>query len=233
MKITKIKMKNKLLPLLSVGALLVASTPMASAVVLVDFGENATDPTLGGTWNTLADAGSGSGISLLDSGGIDSGIDLAFSNFQTTSTSNNTWSGGDKDWVDDVATSDYFWRGAGTATITLSGLDNGLTYNISLVSVRATSGSRVADITVGGAFTTDEVSSDDYDSFTGFGNRSILNWSGVTPTGGVIEISLAAGSGQSTFINAMQIAVPEPGTYATVAGALILGFVMFRSRRTK
>ena len=155
------KMKRNTLTLLAFCALFVANTHIAGAIVLVDFGHSATDPSLGGTWNTLAsDVTSGSGISLLDTGGIDSGIDLAFSNFQATTTSNNTWSGGDKLWVDDLATSDYYWRGAGTATITLSGLDNGLTYDISLVSVRATTGSRVADITVGGAFTTSEVSSD-------------------------------------------------------------------------
>jgi hypothetical protein len=67
-------------------------------------------------------------------------------------------------------------------------------------------------------------------------NDGWITWSGVSPTASneiIIHISTQTNNSSSRMaLNAMQItAVPEPATYAALAGLLALGVVIWRRRR--
>ncbi|MCD8483494.1 MAG: PEP-CTERM sorting domain-containing protein [Verrucomicrobia bacterium] len=228
--------KTKFVTALALGVALAGLTQASATVLLFDFGTSAAAPSVGGTWNSIASdqaSGTATGFTYA-TGGAATGISLAYDNFQATTTNQGNWAHGNKDWVDANATADYFWRGAGTATMTLTGLNPSWTYDIELVSARGATGNRVATITVGGLTTSEDVSSSGFNSLNdGWNNGSILRWSGVSPdVNGAIGISFTAAGSNSLFINAMQVtAIPEPSTYAALFGLLSLGCVLVIRRR--
>lgn len=232
------------------------------ATLLLDFGDNATDP--GGnpgdpTWNTLSTATdqntfSFSGFDWSD-GTAATGIGVEGSIGANNSTpddgqwrssgvdDDNNWNGGaDKDWVDSYAAGDYYWStstnatgGTATWTITLTGLDDTLLYDFELVSARSSTGSRVGNYEVQGTTTSNEVNSILFDSKgDGWDNESILKWSNISPTAsGEIDLSMSASGGNQIFVNAIELTqVPEPAHFAGVAGLLALGLT-FASRKRR
>ncbi|MDF3130718.1 hypothetical protein P0Y35_16025 [Kiritimatiellaeota bacterium B1221] len=214
------KMKNVMLSVLFMAVCLQTS----ASVLLLDFGNSASAPTLGGTWNSdiEADVATG-GLSYAD-GSVATGIGLELSGHTLSTTDQGDW-GADKDWVDANVTSDYIWNNLTPFSITLTGLNDALTYDVSVVAARRGGTNRVGTYTVQGATTMDEVSSTDINIASSFTNRTLLNWSAVSPISGEIVLTATPFSGHTAFVNALQVvAVPEPGTLmlVNIAGALLI-----------
>ncbi|GEM_PF-6754367 len=205
---------------------------LASAnTLLIDFGTEVTGTaSLGGTWNELqTDVSSGL---LYSDGSAATGIGIDLTNAATSTTDQGVWGGGgDKSWVDGEATRDYVWNGS-EFTITLTGLNNSLDYTLSLVAVRNGGSNRIGTYTVQGLTTSDEVASSSYNAATAFTNQSILNWTSVSPTAGEIVITATPDSGDTVFVNALQVvAIPEPGTLGLVLiSACTLGIIRLRKK---
>jgi hypothetical protein len=132
-------------PVACLAVMGISSAALSANVLLFDFGvgTGSTTPTLGGSWNVITAnpvPASATGFVYTD-GSAATGITLSFANFANTSTNQGVWPAGNKEWVDGAATVDYFWRGSGaTASVTVSGLNTALTYDLELVSARADTG---------------------------------------------------------------------------------------------
>ncbi|WFB35820.1 PEP-CTERM sorting domain-containing protein [Kiritimatiellota bacterium B12222] len=198
-----------------------------ASTLLLDFGDSASAPTLGGTWNADVEATVAVGGLNYADGTVATGIGLEINNHKNSVTDQGVW-GADKAWVDADATADYIWRDESAFSITLTGLDDALTYDISMVAARNGGTNRVGTYTVQGLTTTDDVSSAGINIATSFSNRTLLNWSAVSPISGEIVLTATPDSGQTVFVNAMQIVtIPEPGTLMLVG---IAGGVLILSR---
>jgi hypothetical protein len=249
-------MKNNYRSLTVTLATLLACATVHGAVVLVDFGAGETETST--AWNS--DITISGATDLKDTLGNTTSIDISFTNW-SDSTSTGTWAGRNESptWATANALTDRLFTSAGNAVITLSGLDINLTYDIELASsypAGGNNGSQPATYELSGATGT----SDPVEGFNAFSSTSLgttvawtavvdatggdldgeegwLGWYGVTPaTGGVITINVNAdylnNSASRGALNAMQItAVPEPATYAALAGLLALGLVIWRRRR--
>jgi len=215
---------------LCLAALLGFSSLTFANTLLFDFGTEVTGTaSLGGTWNELQ-TDTASGL-LFSDGTAATGIGVDLTNASTSTTNQGLWGGGgDKSWVDEEVTRDYIWNGS-EFTITLTGLNDAVAYDLSLVAVRNGGSNRIGTYTVQGLTTTDEVSSSSYNAATAFTNQTILNWTAVNPTAGEIVITATPDSGDTVFVNALQVvAIPEPGTLGLVLlSACTLG--VFRLRR--
>lgn len=112
---------------------LTAAAP-AHATVLVDFNDENSAPS---GWNEIT-SNSASGVALNDSNGDSSGISLTLSGWSNSSQSNAFlgrneapgWATAGQDELNDR----FFMSSSSTGSLTLSGLDPNLTYNIELVS---------------------------------------------------------------------------------------------------
>lgn len=224
-------LKGPLMKRIFVSLTLLFTLNLAASTILLDFGTSQTAPTLGGTWNSLQ-TDTLSGL-FYSEGSAATGISVTFTNLNTSSTNNGIWGAGDKDWVDGQATADYVWRGSGgSGSITISGLNDALTYDVSLVAARNGGTNRTGTYTVGDFTTTDESSSSNIDVATSFTNGTLLNWTAIAPTSGSIVLTGTPGSGQTVFFNAAQItAIPEPATLTLAGISLMVMYSVQRKRR--
>ena len=211
---------KKIIPL-SVLSLAMASAAHA-AIVQVDFGANA--PTVdASTWNIVDIADIGSAISLNDTTGSDSGIDLNMSiggsNFSggsnTAGSSGFTDAGVYADWIggndNDGANN--------VITIDITGLDAGTEYDFLFGSERDQANFELTTTFDGSTLGT-SIKGDNYYTIAGF--------TGATSVQIVITDAV-----RNSTISALTItAIPEPGTYALLAGCLALTSVMIRRRRS-
>ena len=198
---------------------------------------------VGSTWNNFT-VGNGSVADLLYYGsGLGSGIGLTLTGF----SGNRAWNQGREPdpalngglFADPLLTDDgVFSPNTGLSTLTLSGLNNGLTYDLVLfgsrlntadaqrwttytVTAGTPSGGTIYHLQTGGSTLTD-----------GWNSNTVVNITGITPSSGSITFtvqasSLGAGGTVNTFgpLNGMQISVvPEPGTaaFALVGGLMVL-----------
>lgn len=199
---------------------------LSASVLLLDFGDLDTDPTVGGTWNTI-ETDTPSGLLYSDESAA-TGISISFSGLNAGTLLNGAWTAGNKAWVDEDAVSDYIWS-TDPSTITISGLNDSFTYNVSLVAARNGGTNREGTYRVGGATTTDETSSLDIDVADSFINGTLLNWTSVSPSSGSISITAVPNSSQTVFFNAAQItAIPEPETLTLVGVAMVIFCVLRR-----
>ena len=113
--------------------------------------------------------------------------------------------------------------------LVFSGLDTGLTYNVELL-LGATNDTGIGSFTVVAAGQSGQMltASDT--------ENSIVSFTGLTASGsgmdGSLTLLLSAIGGDKIALSAGMItAIPEPGTYALIAGALALASVMVRRRR--
>lgn len=108
-----------------------------------------------------------------------------------------------------------------------AGLDDSLTYNLSILSANTAGRDAQAWIANPGV---DQVSIlvDPDDGLVHTFFNLTTNGSGVI----VLESTAAAGGVSAQHLNAMELtAIPEPATYAALAGILALGLVIWRRRR--
>lgn len=207
------------------------------------FGGGGTMPSgVGSTWNNFTVANGTTSDLLYYGSGLGSGIGLTLTGF----SGNRAWNQGREPdpalngglFADPLLTDDgVFSPNNGTSTLTLSGLNNGLTYDLVLfgsrlntadaqrwttytVTAGTPSGGTVYHLQTGGSTLTD-----------GWNSNTVVNITGITPSSGSITFtvqasSLGAGGTVNTFgpLNGMQISVvPEPGTAAfTLVGGLMV-----------
>nr|WP_309692226.1 PEP-CTERM sorting domain-containing protein [Armatimonas sp.] len=227
-----------------------AALPQAALAqtFLVDHGnQSGTTPTFGGTWNTIAGAGSmpttGVALPLVDSTGASGAVTLTYSGtFGSFSAAQASWSfaDGHGGWVAQNATTDLFGSGVGaTTSITFGGLVPGQEYKLDHVAARSGSGSnRVSDYTVFGAFADTSPNGDNFNGNTdGFVGGSILTWNSVMANGsGQITLTGTPTSGSNfSYYTATQLTVvnssaPEPGTLALLALGIVGGVVARRRK---
>ena len=184
----------------------------AADVMLVDCDATAVTPDLGGAWNELATPTDVPPGNLVNSDATTNGVSLTFtytggSGWVDYNTNQGVW-GTDRLWVDSEAPRDLFYgAGLNTYTLTIGGLDPGKLYDVQIVAARAASGDRDGDYKVQGAFTSNELSSDDYHADTGWAGRYVLIWSNVSPTaGGDIVLTLEPiGTTHFCYLNALRL----------------------------
>jgi len=248
-------MKNNYRSLTFLLATTLACATAHSAVMLADFGDAKSDPT-DANWNsgiTVADSGT---YNLIDTAGNPTGIDIAFSGGLSDSSSGSDHRGNRTEfpgWADSsqLSLQDRVWTNS-AATMTLSGLNPAITYDLELFSSYASGsggrGSAIMTMTdANGAVEGFNVFPDP-DTSLGTsvnwvtniegtnGAEGWIGWFGMTPNAsGEITLDIAMGSDDINprgALNAMQItAVPEPATYAALTGLLALGLVIWRRRR--
>jgi hypothetical protein len=207
---------NKQLALLS--SILCAAATGHAGVVLVNFGDN----NVAGNWNNYDLNGAGNtttagtlnetGIAdLIDSLGASSGLPSWFST------------------SDAAMRESYVWGSLLDVTYTFSGFQTTDVVAFSFL-IDATTGANNRRVAVGGTsgYTLGE-------SQTRIADASLIFDDGTTVTGAtsytIILDRQTAGDSFSGSIPAMQITVvPEPSTYALLAGFLTLGVVLVRRR---
>lgn len=219
-------------------AVLLASTSHGATLVQVDFNEPATDPTVGGTWNVIADD-VGAPYALLDNTGAASGISLgSFAGawgFSSTSTANEgAYDGG----IFDNAASDLF-TSDGIATFDLFGFSSSDLVNVK-VAASSNTGDRLGDYLFDGLFANalGTAISDDFDADSdGFDNGSIMEWNLTGSTSYTFEfIDENTPSGNVAILSGLIVevtSVPEPASIAiwSILGLGLAGFGYYRIRQ--
>ncbi|WP_269522194.1 PEP-CTERM sorting domain-containing protein [Coraliomargarita parva] len=233
------------------GLLLVSAASLSAETVFLDFGGSAgtfqeTDTGNGNYWNTVGTSASSSSALVTSSNGA-SGI-----TYTLTAGFNGANSGGASspstallgDFAVAEATSDYgyvqgFVGFSSSASITLSGLDPNATYVFTFFGSRSTTQTRETQYQVIGDSTesvylitsgTDIAS----DGVGDYNDQTVVSTAEIAADGSnQIVINVGRGStGDYGYLNAIQIAIiPEPGTYALLAGLSGLVFMAFRRRR--
>jgi hypothetical protein len=230
-------MKVTTLTLLTLSGFATVAT--AQVHMLVDFGNLASRhsvegaDTNGNQWNYVT--GASDTIADLDlTSGAASGIGLAVAGFTGPGTYNGglTPNSSLGDFAFPAVTDDaLFFTDNLTPTLTLTGLDNGLTYTLNFYGARVTTSSRTTTYAIG----LDSVAL--VTSGTAIGSDG-SNWNDDTivslsamPTAGSLVVDLSA-TGGFGYVNAMSIsAIPEPSVLATLLGLGALGFLSLRRRR--
>lgn len=215
---------------------------LAMPEILVDFNTAATNPTAGGTWNSIASPPTAP-VSLVDIDGNSTSMTLHFTSPPTDSSSTDPgWSDPSVPWVAQEAVQDFFYFGGGghgqvPVEMVIGGLNDDLVYNIELAASRNNATDNlVCDYLIQGEFTTNSQGFDTYAD--GFVNHEVMVWTHVAPVDGKIvlnaDVSEYVAGNNFGYVNAMRIvSVPEPASAALLLLALApLGLLRIRRRRS-
>lgn len=236
-------MKNTLPRIAASVAFAFAASAATAVTIYIDFG---TGASAGTGWNALGSAGTAYSVSnLVNSANVATEIDLDVNGgFGTTGAGvaagvtgfTSTASGQTHVFATGAAT-DYL-AGTTSGVLTFNGLDAAKTYTLEFFSSRANpGGGRNTRFTVSnGGLTTDSVLT--LDAGDNVSNTAFV--SGFAPSaGGQLTVTLAAIAPTNGYyyINALALtevapaAVPEPSSFAALAGLGALGAVALRRRR--
>lgn len=225
--------------LLAAAAILMIPVAADSQTLLLNFGNETIT-----NWNKLEslNADLAAGAVIDNTGAVWAGVAVTTDNFGGINTSNFTSgyaSGGTAAaWVNANALGTVWIRSGGSpgGTVVISGLDNSLTYSLSVVSARSSSSTNQGILTANGLASNIGNSA----AFLGYQNGwvegQILTWNSLSPTGGSITLNVnGSNSSNSGFIDALQLtasSVPEPSSYAILAAGCSLMVVAMR-RKTR
>lgn len=214
------------------------SASYATVIVNVDFNEGwffAAGPTTSGSavlgsvgdvWNGIGNQPGfdATGLSLVDTAGAASGVTLSF-------TAEGGWNEDPKPFASDLLRdyiSDYEADTAATSGFSFAGLTPNSPFNLVVYVNAHNAGSRRISITVDGNTQLSNVNTTP-SSFVL--NDNYMLFSNVMSNGSGVLSGTFTGIGGEGSIHGMQLAIPEPSTYAAIAGALALGLVAWRRRR--
>lgn len=208
---------GKLFVLALLGTLLAG--PAVAVTVLIDFEAFDGTPAVG--WNMIDSADSGSVLDLLDTTGIDSGIDVAVPTVLDNGGAFDAWNDANPlpAWAPDAAADDYVWMNGFIVAFTFSGLDPALTYDIDLIVSRDLSRSQDMRMAAGnGNFDVFDWNS----QADGYVAGNTLSWTGLAPDAGGVITFLIRRDQASSALNAMRIqSVPEPSVVLLLAWAAL------------
>ena len=221
---------TSMLALAMAGSVQAAMT--AGQTVGIDFGPIAPTNNFNQADGVLGSIAAGSLIDI--TGGATTVTSFAWSTTSNTRFSNAdpnaTAQGGEPVVFDDSNLDDFFGGVGGNQLITLtfSGLDAGLTYDLlignSFSSAVPTSTYTALNQSVVKSATNDPT----------IGSAAFVSLDGLSADiNGDLVITVTNGGETATVVSALTLtaAIPEPGTYALLAGALALTSVMVRRRR--
>ncbi|GAA5484790.1 PEP-CTERM sorting domain-containing protein [Haloferula sargassicola] len=244
-------------------ALALLAIPSFGSTVLIDFGRHdgvQGNPTVnpdtnGHYWNNLTYNGgefqipSGQAYNdLVDTSNVATTIDVTTTSIWRSNGVNNGGllapsAGLLGDFAIATATQDYWFTETGgspalnnTASLVISGLDPGLTYDLRLFGTRESTSTRETQYVIQGG--NGPFSASYLTSGTGIGdggyngnNDEIISFSGIEPDGsGNINVTINALQGGFAYLGVMEISsVPEPSHLAMVLGAGLVG--LMRRRR--
>jgi hypothetical protein len=229
-----------------IAAAFSVSLPVSAVTVLVDFGSVAGRHSFGSAdsngnyWDYIT-GNADNNTGLIDVDGNASSINLTVtSGFTGTGTYNSglipvssLGPGGDGSFAFAAVTDDALFvnNDGSTGVLTLSGLNDSLTYNLSFYGSRVTASDRFSTYSVGASSVELQTSGTAIASngTDNWNDDTVVSLTGLSPTLGQLVINLTAtsatgGGGSDTFgyINAMSIsAVPEP------SNSLIVGICIF------
>lgn len=218
-------MKN---PLIATLVAFTAACPLQAAIILVDFGPSSGNTTgTPDTWNNFNDAGAGANQALRTSTNAVSNYTLTFNgavNHLNDDPAPAAPTSPPAPFTPFSVTRDGIFTTA-TTTITLSGLEAGLTYSISLYSYVNRDSTRLTRFAIDGTNIDVEPA-----RLAGATSGAVATFSNITPTAGSITITASSQASTNWILNAMSISyVPEPSSaILALSGA---GLFCIRRRR--
>lgn len=208
---------KKTLQLFSILALTSAAN---AATMLVDFGATPT-PGTAPAWNNFTVRDAGTALALVDTTNVASGVTLTI-NSSFSLLAESPAPGGS---YPSTVSQDAFFKDS-NATMTLSGLNTSLTYNLTFFAYINRPDSRLTNISINGG--TAVPLEPGMGTITG----NTITFSNVAPTpSGTIDIAYSRGAGVGNLIiNALEItSVPEPSS-AMLLGAFAICPLLRRRR---
>jgi hypothetical protein len=201
---------------------------LPAQVVLVDF--NRTDPPPTGNWNSIALADQN--LTLVDSSGSATSIQLSHTFPSGSGISSIPYVGGNAAWFDAAAVTDGWQIGSAARQVNFSGFGSGVTVSFSVIAARGSgaSGATQTMSLVGASTITIANAIAPYGTGMSTDGSSVTLFTGqVQPSGGVIQL-LISGSPRAT-INALRLEVtpvPEPAEYGLAAAVAAVAFALRR-----
>lgn len=216
-------MKKSLLPLLF---LVCPAMQLSAVTLLVDFGPTAT-VTTSPTWNSFTGTASAVPLALNDTSGVSTGYSITLAGGTVSQDNNNTAPVNQfSPFTPADVTRDFIFA-TGTRTLTLSGLDPLLSYDLTFYAYADRTGTRLTRFAVGSLSNTVEPA---FRETNGTGGGVVTLANNVPDASGNLVITVSSAAATNWILSGLQLtSVPEPSSLV-IAGAFGL-LPLLRRRR--